>query len=342
MGKEREGDLPKGISRHRNKFRARVRIDGKWGYRTLEATTVEEVWKEHNRQFTTYEQTVAYGVERYIEHLDGKKRNGAPLYAPATIRTNRIRAKAVAKVWGEMRFDEIQTGDLYLWGDKENAWRLIKQFSAMWSKWRRWQMFNLPNPFENFEYDSDVIKGKRTRYLTNEEVQIICDTCYMLSKRKGRYRFTSAIRSWAVLVMIYLTGRRVSNVLSLKLSNLKDDGIHFYETKTKNHSIVQWSPALKEVVNMIKIECAPTNKLSAVWLIPNTWGGEYKPHTFNSNFQDLMPHFNAAGVPYFQPRDLRAKYGTDHANGQKNLLHTNSATFRDHYDRLPQVVTPIK
>ena len=62
----------------------------------------------------------------------------------------------------------------------------------------------------------------------------------------------------------------------------------------------------------------------------------------NQAFQRLRPFWTAAGVPAFQARDLRAKYGTDHPDGQEALDHASPSTFKKHYQRQGKKVTPLR
>lgn len=55
-----------------------------------------------------------------------------------------------------------------------------------------------------------------------------------------------------VMGMCYLTAQRIGDVLSIRQTDISDDGIEFQQQKTKNRILVESSPALRELVREIR------------------------------------------------------------------------------------------
>ena len=143
--------------------------------------------------------------------------------------------------------------------------------------------------------------------------------------------------------MILLTGRRVTDVRRITLAQIeKGVGIRFRESKTDKLATPGWSAAMDEAIIEIKARLHVDTKVLPFYLICNLAGHECSEGSLNQAMQRLRPKFKAAGLEPFQLRDIRAKYGTDHADGAKALNHSNPATFRKHYKRRGDVIEPLK
>jgi integrase len=148
---------------------------------------------------------------------------------------------------------------------------------------------------------------------------------------------------WAALLMIELTGRRVTDVRKLSMPQIvKGTGIRFVESKTGKVTTVEWSLELGKAVDEIKAKLHTGLPFSPHYLIPNRSGDECSEGSLNQAMQRLKPDFKKAGLEPFQLRDIRAKYGTDHEDGATALRHSSKATFEKHYNRKGATVKPLK
>lgn len=327
-------NLPPRTYPHGNKFRMRVVVSGKPSWHTYKARTPEGCWEEYFTLLKPKTGTVALGVKRYMEKtVPDRLRTGK--MAQATWRTEKRRCEAVMQVFGHMRPDDITAVHLYEYADEvSDGWRHLKRLSAMWRWFIRWGMAT-HDPFIKFDWPT---QNARTRYVTDPELELAITAAYA----DGQTRKAS-LRVWATLMMTYLTGRRITDVRKIKLSQIeKGVGIHFAESKTSKLALPGWSDAMDEAIEDIKAALHSGTKIASFYLICNTKGQLCSEGSLNQAMQRLRPKFTAAGLEPFQLRDIRAKYGTDHPDGAHALNHSNLATFLKHYKRKASVIAPLK
>ena len=337
MGRKRkvESNLPKGVDRHGNQFRLRIKLEGKWTFKFLKAKTIGECWAEVERinSVGVYENTINYGIDRYLGWLKSLADNDDRKWSQATYRTELPRIQQVRENYGDAFFDQVSRNHLYEWRDLHHKERVLRRFRTMWNMWLQWEL-TTHAPFVGFKWTADKA---RSRYISDDEFDLICRVCW-----DKQLTNPMALRVWAVLILTYLTGRRVSNIIELQLSAIKPDGIYFTETKTGLKTIVTMSSDLAEAIALIKKTLRRDKNITSTQLITKTNGRPLNHHDFSQAVLRMRRHFRDAGIADFQPRDLRAKYGTDHISGQANLRHTNPRTFNKHYYRKPMKITTIR
>lgn len=137
--------------------------------------------------------------------------------------------------------------------------------------------------------------------------------------------------------LIYLTGQRPADTLSISEADIRNGEIEITQGKTGKRLRISIQGDLKEVIDRILIRKANIGALSQK-LIVNESGQALRSDALRSRFDRAR---NAAGIPKdtFQLRDLRAKAGTDKTDlagdirqAQKQLGHT-SVTMTEHYVR---------
>jgi integrase len=130
---------------------------------------------------------------------------------------------------------------------------------------------------------------KRGRYITDEEYRAI------YSHAPERLQI--------IMDLLYLTGQRVNDVLTLKREAVSEAGIAFQPSKTKGSTgarlTVKTSPALSEAVS----RCTGRK-----YLIEGRWGSKVD---YRSVVEQWRLACERAGVEDVQLRDLRAKSLTD-------------------------------
>ncbi|MCP5345355.1 MAG: tyrosine-type recombinase/integrase [Gammaproteobacteria bacterium] len=149
-----------------------------------------------------------------------------------------------------------------------------------------------------------------------------------------------------------LTGLRRGDLLSLRLSDLKDDGIHVTPSKTVHSSgkkmIYEWSDELRDAVNGVLKQ---RKKILSVWLFHTSKGQPYlKPDGTANGFDSIWQRFMAKAIDQtglverFTEHDLRAKVGSEAEPGHARQLlgHASDVTTNRIYRRKPEIVKPAK
>lgn len=157
-----------------------------------------------------------------------------------------------------------------------------------------------------------LTEKKRDRYLTDEEVAAI--------------RAKAGDRLQVIIDLLFLTGQRIEDVLTIRRSDLTEEGIVFQQQKTGNKLCIAWNPGLKAVVERAK---ALNPKVAALTLLYSRSG---KAPDYRSVLRQWHDACEAAGVEDATPHDMRAKAATDAdeagQNAQSLLGHTSQANTR--------------
>ena len=150
------------------------------------------------------------------------------------------------------------------------------------------------------------------------------------------------------------TGLRRKDLLSLRLSDLREDGIHVMPSKTEKSSgmrqIFEWDDDMREIVESIKQ--IPPRRIGDSCLFITREGKPYidsngKCNAFDSMWQRFMDKVlkETKVTERFHERDLRARAATDSDTLQEaseRLGHTDTAITQRVYRRKPVVVKPLK
>lgn len=112
-----------------------------------------------------------------------------------------------------------------------------------------------------------------------------------------------------LLELLYLSGQRPSDVLKVRESDIRDDGIYFRQSKTKKEIVIEWSPWLREVVQAAR----GLHPVRSLWLLADTQGQRFTYSAMAQRFRKVMVSFG--GTPFRMGQDVRRKSGTDHPTG---------------------------
>jgi integrase len=141
----------------------------------------------------------------------------------------------------------------------------------------------------------------------------------------------------------FITGLRISDVLRLRLDQLKDDGIHVTISKTGKRIVIKWSSALRIAVANVRKFPRP---IRGMHLFCTRHGKPYTVSGFSSSWQRKMKSAVAKGVlnERFADHDLRRKTASDlddPEHAQRLLGHASIGTTLKHYlNAKPELVEP--
>jgi integrase len=132
---------------------------------------------------------------------------------------------------------------------------------------------------------------------------------------------------WAVLI-----GQRRADLLKLKLSDVRDDGVYVNQGKTGAKLLIALSPDVDELVERSK---AMSPQIPREYLIRRENGRPYTATGFSSNWQRLMRKHVAAGGVRFTFHDLRSVSVNDTGveEARDRLGHASAETTKRHYLR---------
>lgn len=137
-----------------------------------------------------------------------------------------------------------------------------------------------------------------------------------------------------IMDLLFLTGQRVTDVLTIKRMDLRDEGIYFEQDKTGARLLVRWTPELQSVVKRAN---ELSNVQSLIYLLQNR---RRKAPDYSTIKLQWNIACKAAGVVDADLRDLRAMSGTAAEQQGMNptaLLGHTSAQMTKRYLRDKQV-----
>ena len=202
--------------------------------------------------------------------------------------------------------------------------REIALMSAVWNWGRDTGRTNLPNPCEGVKRNKET---GRDRYVTDEELQAVWEAaCEPLRDALDLY---------------HLTGQRVSDVLRMSLTDVRDGCLGLRQRKRGKPLRLMVEGDLAAVLERIRARQFPAEAVVTLALVRDAAGQRMTYDALSDRFQAARA---TAGV-HFQLRDLRAKAATDLedlALAQKLLGHS-SRTMTEHYtkQRIGEKVSPL-
>lgn len=261
---------------------------------------------------------------------------------------NRIAVKPLRAVFADVHLLDIKPMHIYQYIEKRGggtgAHREIEVLSHAFTKAVEWGFIH-QHPFKG----EIRLTGEkpRTRYVEDWEV---VECLSLVSKRK----IGSVLAVQAYIRVKLLTGMRLGDLLRLKISDLKEDGIHFTpgksQTTTGKRMIIKWSNELRHSVEVAK-EVRPNQ--SSQFLFCNRDGNGYFNEVtgraggweslWRGFFRRVMAETKV--TEKFTEHDLRAKCASDaktleHASAL--LSHADSKITDRVYRRKPEIVEPLR
>jgi integrase len=176
------------------------------------------------------------------------------------------------------------------------------------------------------------VRRNRERPRTRNVEQAEYDGFLAFARAQG----TTARMLAATAVLTYLTSQRRQDVLALRVSEIRDDGIHVTQLKSGGtvKVVIEWTDALRAAVADARSIERP---VASMYLICNRHGQRYTDSGFKAMWNRLQVAWHEAGGTRFHYHDLRARsVGKLKADGRqaKDITgHTTETTAERIYDR---------
>ena len=262
-----------------------------------------------------------------------------PLKAPKSQESNRISLRKLRPVFGHMPIGTVKPMHVYKYRDlrgkdgKTAANRDLEVLSHAFTKAIEWGLC------ENHPMIGKVKKFStppRTRYIEDWEINEALKVA------------SSFLQSYISLKL--LTGLRRGDLLSIKLSDIKEDGLHVKPRKTSTTTgkklIIELTTELDETLQEIRSQA---KKVVSIWLFHTRTGQPYiKPNGSCNAFDSMWQRFMRKALTKtklserFTEHDLRAKVASDTEieHAQRLLGHATSEITDRIYRRKANKVKP--
>lgn len=283
--------------------------------------------------------TIGQLLDRYLVDV-------APLKAPKTYTENIRQIAALRKVFGDVALTDLEPQHVYLYVDKRKAKtaakREVEVLSHAFTKAVEWGLMRA-HPFKG----EVRIAGSKPRERYVEDWELLAALNLPVRRKKG-----SAAMVQAYLRLKLLTGLRQRDLLLMKESDCKEDGIHVTPSKTANSTgkrlIYEWTPELREAVAGTKsVRPAPSPYLFCT-LQGNCF---VEADGTAGNWNNIWQHFmtrvleESKVTERFTEHDLRAKVGSDAESlerAKQLLAHSDSRLTERVYRRKPERIKPLR
>lgn len=130
--------------------------------------------------------------------------------------------------------------------------------------------------------------------------------------------------------LMFLSGQRLMDVVTIHEQQIKDEGIYFRQAKTGARLLVRWTPELREAVGRARA----LNKVRSLTLFRGRRG---TPPKYRSVYIQWRDACRLAGIVDAQARDLRAMSATEAEaqglNPTKLLGHASEAMTKRYLRR---------
>ena len=268
--------------------------------------------------------TISELLDRYLLEV-------APLKAEATYKANISASKYIRAALGHIHINQLTPKLIYQYTDARkktpvSANRELALLSHMYKKAIRWG-YTDTNPCYRVEKFKEV---PRDRYIEDWEY---------LAFREFAGPLVSAYMDFKLL-----TGLRKCDILRIRLSDIKEDGIHVHVSKSNKALIIEWSGSLREAFRNIRKLDRP---VKGMYLFTTRKGQPYSDSGFSSIWQRKMRKAIKEGIikERFRDHDIRAKTGSDSKDLQhasELLAHADKKITDRYYRRKEQKVSPLR
>lgn len=260
-------------------------------------------------------------IKRYMKEISPKK-------AASTHKDELSSAERLISVFGKMNPADIRPVHVAKYLDMRGQTAPIRAnrekslLSHIFSIAMRWGIVD-SNPCRGVARNTET---PRDRFVTDGE---LASFCKYAESQSGTGRMLSFVARLA-----YLTGQRRGDLLKLRLDLVTEEGIMIIQSKTRAKVMVEWTPALRDCVTMLRAIDRP---ISGLFLICNRSGQPYTDSGFKAMWGRVMTAWAQEGNTRFHFHDLRAKAITrmveDGRQARDLSGHATDAMVTKVYDR---------
>lgn len=285
-------------------------------------------------------------LDRYLYEV-------VPTKAYSTQQSNRISISKLRPVFGDMPITSVLPVHIYKYMDKASKKHGdtatnhdLQVIRHAYSKAVSWGLIKT-NPLKgNVE---KIFTPPRDRYVKDWEIEEVLNL-----KPKINSRAVSLIKLYIRLKL--MTGLSRIDLLKLKMSDLKEDGIHYIRQKTRKKNpkrmIVEWGNGeLKSLVEEI-IKFPPHRIGNAHLFVTRQCKPYFNPETMRCNaFDSIWQRFMDRVMELtnvtdrFHEHDLRAKVASDSdtlEEASARMAHSSTEVTKNVYRRKPEKVMPLE
>lgn len=286
---------------------------GKW---TMIGSDLPSALKAYAKILSAPKDKMPALVERYIEQLS---------VAPATKRSYISAKNHLVKILVDMEPQEITAQDV------RRIIACYKKQPGVANSLKKVLVGSLELAFEEERVERNVARDvmslktvARDRYITDDEYSRLYSKASELMQM--------------IMDMLYLTGQRIGDVLSIRYADISEDGITFKQEKTGARLLVSWTPDLAQTVSKARTYHQSVKGLT---LFHDHAGKKYRYERIRDQWETVCKR---AGVENAHLHDIRAKAATDAKkqgmNSQVLLGHTTESSHRRYLRNKETPVTP--
>lgn len=324
------------------------------GYNYRVPVGMEHAWD--NKKEFLLGRSLPEAYKEWAKRLDGQVKHDTisqlldryalqviPTKEPTTQRNNGFELKNLRIAFGKMQITLLRPQHIYQYVDKRSAKvsakREIALLSHAFTKAVEWGYIN-KHPFKG----EVRLEGEkpRTRYVEDWEIEACLSLPPM--RKKGS---VLCIQSYIRLKL--LTGLRRSDLLSLRMSDIGEQGISVTTRKTGKRVIYGLSEEINTAIQMAK-DARPVD--ISPWLFCTKRGESYLDEStggaagWKSMWQRFFERVKAETEvkEHFTEHDLRAKCASDAPSlerARQLLAHADSRVTDRVYRRRPEMIEPL-
>ena len=299
------------------------------------------VWSERINQEDTVG-TVNELFDRYLAEI-------VPTYAESQRKTKQLAIKRLRPVFGPMPVSTVKPSQMYKYMNigynkrgKNTTNKDFETFSHAMTIAIEW------GAIDRHPFKGQVVKKKnkpRTRDIQDWEMAEVMSLPVPVGKAARNVELTKLYIRFK-----YMTALRRVDIINLKLSDIKSDGIHVTPSKTEHSTgvrlILQWDDLgeLRSLVEEIK-KVAP-RRIGDSYLFVTSKGEQFTKNTFDSMWGRFRKRLLASTKleENFIDSDIRAKNNGDTddiVEASERAGHSTTATTNRVYRRKPRKVKPL-
>ncbi|EBV1888602.1 integrase [Salmonella enterica subsp. enterica serovar Coquilhatville] len=306
MGRPRKNPLDNGLPPRvtRNRYSYVWKPKG-----TKESVTLARVGTSMSRVWMIYEEEVAKRQdEMTFSKLWGMFLE-SPVFTELAERTQkdyRQHQRKLLAVFGKMRADDVKIEQVRIFMDKRgmSSKNQANQEVSSMSRVYGWG-------FERGYVKGNPCRGIRKFTLADRDVYIPDEDYYAI--------YEAAVPAVKVAMEIsYLCAARQGDVLDLRWTEILSGGIYIEQNKTGKKQIKEWSPRLRNALELARRELNSNNASGVV--IPGPSGGKMNKKTFNNWWNDAKQQ---ASLKLGRPipgtfHDIKAKAISDYDGSSRD------------------------